>query len=183
MKDYLILLYYCYTHIEDPIAFSKSHHMYCIENNLLGRIIVANEGINGTISGLKGELLHPTQLYSIIWLFFVGFVLMALWNKQFPPSFILGIYLMLNGIGRFVEEAFRGEVQTVVLKGLRLYQWTAIISIIVGMVFTMIPSNPIVATPAFGWEILIAALVGGFCTCFAMGIDFPQSNARFSRLV
>ena len=27
------------------------------------------------ISGLKGELVHPTQLYSIIWLFFVGLIL------------------------------------------------------------------------------------------------------------
>jgi predicted sulfurtransferase len=55
MKDYLILLYYCYTKIEDPEAFRKAHYLYCIENNLLGRIIVASEGINGTISGLKSD--------------------------------------------------------------------------------------------------------------------------------
>lgn len=55
MKDYLILLYYCYTKIEDPDAFRKEHQLFCIENNLLGRIIIAKEGINGTISGLKKD--------------------------------------------------------------------------------------------------------------------------------
>jgi len=55
MKDYLILLYYCYTHIEDPESFKLKHHFYCIENNLKGRIIIAKEGINGTISGLRED--------------------------------------------------------------------------------------------------------------------------------
>ncbi|MCK5102681.1 MAG: hypothetical protein KAR17_07695, partial [Cyclobacteriaceae bacterium] len=55
MKDYLILLYYCYTKIDDPESFRVQHHLYCIENNLRGRIIIAREGINGTISGLKAD--------------------------------------------------------------------------------------------------------------------------------
>ncbi len=55
MKDYSILLYYCYTKIEDPEVFRKDHHLFCIDNNLLGRIIIAQEGINGTISGLKSD--------------------------------------------------------------------------------------------------------------------------------
>ena len=55
MKDYSILLYYCYTKIEDPEAFRREHHLFCIENNLLGRIIIAKEGINGTISGLNSD--------------------------------------------------------------------------------------------------------------------------------
>ena len=55
MKDYLILLYYCYTQIEDPESFSDEHHLYCVHNNLLGRIIIAGEGINGTISGKRED--------------------------------------------------------------------------------------------------------------------------------
>jgi len=51
-QPYHILLYYCYTPIEDPEAFREQHHRYCIENGLRGRIIIAQEGINGTISGL-----------------------------------------------------------------------------------------------------------------------------------
>lgn len=53
MKDYCILLYYCYTTIEDPEKFREDHHLYCLENDLKGRIIIAGEGINGTISGKK----------------------------------------------------------------------------------------------------------------------------------
>jgi UPF0176 protein len=55
MKDYLILLYYCYSKIEDPDAFRKEHHLFCVEHNLRGRIIIASEGINGTISGLRTD--------------------------------------------------------------------------------------------------------------------------------
>lgn len=51
-QPYSILLYYCYTSIEDPGEFRETHHRYCIENGLRGRIIIAQEGINGTISGL-----------------------------------------------------------------------------------------------------------------------------------
>ena len=54
-KAYNILLYYCYTHINDPETFREEHHLYCIENKLRGRIIIAKEGINGTISGLQED--------------------------------------------------------------------------------------------------------------------------------
>jgi UPF0176 protein len=55
MKKYSILLYYCYTHIEDPEQFREEHHRYCLQNGILGRIIVAQEGLNGTVSGLKED--------------------------------------------------------------------------------------------------------------------------------
>ena len=53
MKPYYILLYYCYSPIDDPEEFREKHHLFCIENNILGRVIVAAEGLNGTVSGLK----------------------------------------------------------------------------------------------------------------------------------
>jgi UPF0176 protein len=52
-KLYHILLYYCYTTLADPEAFREQHHRYCLELGLRGRIIVAPEGLNGTLSGLK----------------------------------------------------------------------------------------------------------------------------------
>jgi UPF0176 protein len=52
-KPYRILLYYCYTAIEDPEAFREIHHQYCADLGLLGRIIIAHEGINGTVSGIE----------------------------------------------------------------------------------------------------------------------------------
>jgi len=135
------------------------------------------------ISDMKGELLHPTPLYAILWLFLIGFILLSLWNRNFSSPFIIGLYLILTGTGRFVEEAYRGEVQTPIIKGLRLYQWIAIFSVIIGIIVTVINVEPIVITPAFAWETVAAAIIGGIFTTFAMGVDFPYSNARFSRLV
>ena len=46
-----VLLYYCYTPIADPAAFAEAHHRLCVSLDLRGRIIVAAEGLNGTVSG------------------------------------------------------------------------------------------------------------------------------------
>jgi UPF0176 protein len=46
-----VLLYYKYVSIEDPESFKDEHLKYCKDLGLLGRIIVAPEGINGTVSG------------------------------------------------------------------------------------------------------------------------------------
>ena len=136
-----------------------------------------------TISGMKGELLHPTQLYAILWLFLVGFILLALYVNRFSPSFIFGLYLILTGIGRFVEEAYRGEAQTMIIRGLRLYQWIAILSVVIGIIMTIIPTEQVIVISGLGWETLAAAGIGGLFAWFAMGVDFPSSNTRFSRLV
>lgn len=52
-QEYWVLLYYCYAPIQDPEAYREEHHLFCIENGILGRIIVAHEGLNGTVSGTK----------------------------------------------------------------------------------------------------------------------------------
>ncbi len=48
---YHILLYYCYTPIDNAPAFADQHLAYCKSLGLKGRIIVAEEGLNGTVSG------------------------------------------------------------------------------------------------------------------------------------
>ncbi len=50
-KPYRVLLYYMYVSIEDPEEFAREHKAFCNELGLKGRILVANEGINGTVSG------------------------------------------------------------------------------------------------------------------------------------
>lgn len=52
-KNYLVLAYYYYTLIEQPDEFTAQHLKYCKEIGLRGRIYIANEGINGTVSGPK----------------------------------------------------------------------------------------------------------------------------------
>ncbi|YCA42250.1 rhodanese-related sulfurtransferase [Bacillus sp. JZ8] len=50
-KQYRVLLYYQYVKIENPEEFTAEHLAFCKELGLLGRILVADEGINGTVSG------------------------------------------------------------------------------------------------------------------------------------
>ncbi|MGG0717292.1 rhodanese-related sulfurtransferase [Robertmurraya massiliosenegalensis] len=51
-KPYQVLLYYMYVPIENPEEFAAEHLAFCKELGLKGRILVAPEGINGTVSGL-----------------------------------------------------------------------------------------------------------------------------------
>ncbi len=48
---YSVLLYYIYSPIENVVEYRDIHHQFCIDNHLLGRIIIAPEGLNGTVSG------------------------------------------------------------------------------------------------------------------------------------
>ncbi|WP_342045212.1 oxygen-dependent tRNA uridine(34) hydroxylase TrhO [Bacillus sp. OTU530] len=51
VKPYRVLLYYMYVPIENPEEFAEQHLEFCKELGLKGRILVAEEGINGTVSG------------------------------------------------------------------------------------------------------------------------------------
>ena len=46
-----LLLYYGYRHLADPAAFADEHVSLCSGLQLSGRVLVASEGINGTLSG------------------------------------------------------------------------------------------------------------------------------------
>jgi UPF0176 protein len=61
-NPYYILLYYCYTTIEDVEQFREEHHFLCLDLHLKGRIIIASEGLNGTISGLRADCEKYMQL-------------------------------------------------------------------------------------------------------------------------
>jgi UPF0176 protein len=54
-KPYRVLLYYKYVHIENPEEFTAEHLAFCKELGVKGRIIIAEEGINGTLSGTKEQ--------------------------------------------------------------------------------------------------------------------------------
>lgn len=55
MSMYRVLLYYKYVPIEDPESFKDEHLAYCKQLGLKGRIYVAHEGINGTVSGTVAQ--------------------------------------------------------------------------------------------------------------------------------
>ncbi len=133
------------------------------------------------ISGLNGVALHPTQLYSIGSNIFSGLILIRLFTLGMPAAFIIGIYFILNGLGRFVEESLRGEAQTPYWAGMRIYQWIAIVNIVIGAVFTTIHSE---TTLSFQFDVvsLVLGIVMGILVLIASGVDFPESNRRFARL-
>lgn len=51
MKNYQILLYYKYTPLDNPEQEVSRQRMLCEDLHLTGRIIIAKEGINGTVEG------------------------------------------------------------------------------------------------------------------------------------
>jgi protein-S-isoprenylcysteine O-methyltransferase Ste14 len=133
------------------------------------------------ISGLNGVPLHPTQLYSIASNIVTGLVLIRLYSLGLPASFIVGIYLIMNGLGRFVEESLRGEAQTPYWAGMRIYQWIAIINIVFGAICTSLPDTNTLSFH-FNSGSIYLALVMGIVVMMASGMDFPESNRRFARL-
>lgn len=52
---YQTLLYYKYANLEDAEEFATQHLDFCKSIGLLGRVLVASEGLNGTISGTKEQ--------------------------------------------------------------------------------------------------------------------------------
>ena len=55
MDNFIVLLYYYYHELKDPLQIINEHKKFCSSLNLKGRIIICNEGLNGTISGPKND--------------------------------------------------------------------------------------------------------------------------------
>ncbi len=55
MSEQQILLYYKYTNIADPERFATEQRMLCEDLHLKGRLIIAKEGLNGTVEGTLEE--------------------------------------------------------------------------------------------------------------------------------
>jgi phosphatidylglycerol:prolipoprotein diacylglycerol transferase len=74
-----------------------------------------------------GVRVHPTQIYEILWLLPVAFVL---WKRRDRSPFLFGEYLVANGLGRLVIENLR--VNPRVFAGLTEPQMVGIALIVVG---------------------------------------------------
>ncbi len=136
-----------------------------------------------SFGGLRGKPLHPTPLYSMVACLMIGVMGARLWSLGASEGMIIGVYLLLSGLCRFVEESYRGEPQTPWVANLRLYQWLAIVLIVAGAITTTLAGSPVPATglslaaPIVGFSMLFALVC-----LFAFGIDFPKSTRRFARL-
>lgn len=135
------------------------------------------------LANLANVPIHATPLYSIASNVVTGIVLLRLRSLGASDSLLVGAYLILSAVARFVEESFRAEPQTPIIAGLHSYQWIALASMVAGIACTTIPHDT--ASVSFarpGTALLSCAAAMALVTGFAMGVDFPQSNARFSRL-
>ena len=135
------------------------------------------------LADLAGVPLYPTPLYSIGGNLVIGLLLMRLRMLAAPDTLVIGVYCILSGCARFVEESYRGEPQTPIVAGLRAYQWFAFATVLAGIGITMVPSAP----NASGFHRPTAALWVGSVAMFlvyavSMGLDFPHSDRRFARL-
>lgn len=69
-NEYRVLLYYKYVKIDDPVIFADEHKEFCEELDIRGRILISNEGINGTLSGTIEQAdkymnyMHSNPLFS-----------------------------------------------------------------------------------------------------------------------
>lgn len=59
---YIVLLFYKYVHIKDPKEVMITHRAYCEALDLKGRILIAEEGINGTLEGTDLNIEKYIQL-------------------------------------------------------------------------------------------------------------------------
>lgn len=134
------------------------------------------------IAGWSGRPLHPTALYSMLGNVLVFGLLLRLWLEGADASLIAGLYLILSTCARFMEEAYRGEPQTLRYAGLAIYQWLALACLLAGIVLTSLPSAEIPAWTGWSALPLFYALPFAVLVWFCMGVDFPDSNRRLSRL-
>lgn len=54
-SEYAILLYYKFVKVPDAEQFAQEHLAYCKELDVKGRILISDEGINGTLSGTVAQ--------------------------------------------------------------------------------------------------------------------------------
>lgn len=134
------------------------------------------------LSELTGVSVHPTPLYSIIYNAVTAIVVTRIWLAHGSLALIVGVYFILTGFGRFVEESYRGEPQTPVFGKLRLYQLIAILTVLGGIFMTMADNSLRAPTPAPNWQAIFASAGFAVFVCIAFGVDFPNSSRRFARL-
>ncbi|MBI5767025.1 MAG: prolipoprotein diacylglyceryl transferase [Verrucomicrobia bacterium] len=134
------------------------------------------------LAKLDGVPIHPTPLYSILGNFLLFGLLVRLWLVGADLALITGVYFMLSTCARFMEEGYRGEPQTVQWGGLHIYQWLAIGCLLAGIAVSTLPAPTPPPWSGVGLAPLAYALPIGAVVWFCMGVDFPASQRRMSRL-
>ena len=56
MSNFKVLLFYKYVQVKNPDLIVNEHLDWCLQNDIKGRVFFANEGVNGTVSGLVNNI-------------------------------------------------------------------------------------------------------------------------------
>lgn len=56
LAAYPVILYYKYVTVDEPAALVEEHRAFCAARGLKGRVLIASEGINGTLAGPAGAV-------------------------------------------------------------------------------------------------------------------------------
>ncbi|CAF3645336.1 unnamed protein product [Rotaria socialis] len=152
-------------------------------NKFIGILVTNPRSRVCSLSDLKDIYVHVTAGYSMLANLVIGMFLWRLWYSDVALTLILSLYFILIGLSRFVEEAYRGEVQTPIYYKLKIYQWTSIVFVVIGIIISILPFDDGVSLKLiWNCEYLVPCILFGLFTAFVTGMDFPESNSRFSRL-
>ena len=61
-NEILVAALYKFVEIDDPLSLQSNLYEICEKNNIMGTILIANEGINGTISGKTNKINQTISL-------------------------------------------------------------------------------------------------------------------------
>ena len=136
-----------------------------------------------SLSKLGSTYIHITAAYSILANILVGMLLWRWWYSNVSLHLIISLYFILIGFSRFVEETFRGEIQTPIYYQLKIYQWLSILFVLAGILISCIPCDERTRLE-FRWkyQYIIPSICFGLVVAFIMAVDFPESKKRFSKL-
>jgi membrane-associated phospholipid phosphatase len=121
-------------------------------------------------------------IYSILWSILIGLLLARLWSIHAPLCLITGVYLILAGAGRLVEDAYRGEARSLVFGGLHLCQWLAIGCVLVGASVTVARDVTPWPDSGFSMATVAGAILLGLIGWFALGVGRLESGTSSSEL-
>jgi hypothetical protein len=122
---------------------------------------------------------YQAQLYSAGANIITGLVLIAIFNLGVSSSFIAGIYLILFGTARFIENPTERGDQLLFCGRRKIYNWTTVLFILTGIIFTCISNS---ACLVFEPDLLslILSAGAGIILIIVMGINFPAMNRNLA---
>ncbi len=136
------------------------------------------------IADLKDVPIVPIQAFSLAGNLFLFLAQLRLVSLGAPASLVVALFLVGNAVARFIEEAYRGEPQTPVHAGLKLYQWLALGQFLLGCLIAMVETSAVAVPSMSGDWLPIIAVSCGFAVAasFAYSIDLPEGTGPWSRL-